>query len=117
MGSSENYNDALLTVGQSIADHQVKIDQLNATLGTAEGQQLSFTNAVVAGEEKFLTWVQTTKDAAVEAATFKGKLDEMANTFGGLPGWMEGTVEEYTGFISEPTKKAAKQLKSLNAYH
>jgi hypothetical protein len=99
VGSTENYNDALLTVGQSIADHQVKIDQLNQTLGTAEGQQLSFTNAVLAGEEKFLTWVQTTQDAAVEAATFKGKLDEMANTFGGLPGWIEPTVENIQAYI------------------
>ena len=28
VGSSENYNQALLTIGQSIADHNVKIDQL-----------------------------------------------------------------------------------------
>ena len=120
VGSSENYNDALLTIGQSIADHQVKIDQLNASLGTAEGQQLRFTNAVLAGEEKFLTWIQTTQDAAVEAATFKGKLDEMANTFGGLPGWIEPTVENFQAFIRANTEggDAAKEFAriSLESY-
>ena len=116
VGSTENYNDALLTVGQSIADHQVKIDQLNQTLGTAEGQQLSFTNAVLAGEEKFLTWVQTTQDAAVEAATFKGKLDEVANTFNGLPGWIEPTVENLKLFIRSNKEggDAAKEFARLS---
>ena len=56
-------------------------------------------NAVAAGDEAFLQWVQNTRDAAVEAETFKGHLEGMANTFGGLPGFMEGTVEEYQAFI------------------
>ena len=104
VGTSENYNQSLLTIGQSIADHNVKIDQLNASLNTAEGQQLSFANAVGAGNEQFLTWVQTTRDAAVQAETFKANLEGLANSFGGLPGFMEGTVEEYQAFIRANTE-------------
>ena len=115
VGSSENYNQALLGVGQSIADHNVKIDQLNQTLNTSEGQFLSYANAVGAGNEQFLQWVQTTRDAAVQAETFKGNLEAMANTFGGLPGFMEGTVEEYQAFIRANTEggEAVKEFERM----
>ena len=39
VGSSENADNALLKLNQSYADHQVKIDQLNTTLNTAEVRQ------------------------------------------------------------------------------
>ena len=39
-----------------------------------------------------------------EAETFKTNLEGMANSFGGLPGFMEGTVEEYQAFIRANTE-------------
>ena len=104
VGSSENADNAILKLNQSYADHQVAIDQLNTTLNTTTGQLASYQNAVAAGDEAFLQWVQTTRDAAVAAETFKGHLEGMANTFGGLPGFMEGTVEEYQAFILANTQ-------------
>ena len=98
VGSDENATNAILKVADSLAQHKVNIDQLTETLSTQEGQLLSYQNAVAAGDEAFLRWVQTTRDAAVEAETFKGHLVAVANTFGGLPGFMEGTVEEYQAF-------------------
>jgi methyl-accepting chemotaxis protein len=90
---------AYAELNSSISTHNQNIAQLNATLNTAEGQQKSFENAVAAGNEAFLKWVQTSRDAAVEAETFKNNLEAMAQQFGGLPGFMEGTVEEYKAFI------------------
>ena len=105
----------MLNLGQSYADHLTKIDQLNTTLTTQEGQLLSWQNAVAAGNEQFLQWVQTTRDAAVEAETFKSNLEGMASTFGGLPGFMEGTVEEYQAFIRANTEggEAVKEFERM----
>jgi ABC-type transporter Mla subunit MlaD/rubrerythrin len=96
VGTQENAGNAMNELGQSYADHQVAIDQLNTTLGTAEGQQLSFQNAVAAGQEKFLQWVQNTRDAATENETFTNSVKTMVNDLGiTLPPWMEGTKEDW----------------------
>ena len=120
VGSSENADNAILKLNQSYADHQVKIDQLNTTLNTAAGQMASYQNAVAAGNEQFLQWVQTTRDAATQAETFKGNLEGLANTFGGLPEWVEPTVENLQAFIRANTEggDAAKEFAriSLESY-
>ena len=62
-----------------------------------------------------MQWVQTTRDAAVQAETFKGNLVNLANEFGGLPAHMEGTVEEYQAFIRANTEggDAVKAFKDM----
>ena len=116
VGTSENYNQALLGIGQSIADHNVKIDQLNASLNTAEGQHLSFANAVGAGNEKFLQRVQNTRDAAVEAETFKSNLEGLANSFAAyLALWR--ALSKSTRLSYVPTQKAATQSRPFRIWH
>jgi hypothetical protein len=115
VGSTENHDNAILKLSQSYADHQVAIDQLSHTLGTAEGQMASYMNAVASGNEKFLTWVQSTRDAATESETFKRNLQGMADAMGGLPGFMQGTVEEYQAFIraNEEGGDAVKEFERM----
>jgi len=104
VGTEENATNAILEIAGSLAEHRVNIDQLTESLNTQEGQLLSYQNAVAAGDEAFLSWIQSSRDASVEAETFKGNLQGMADLFGGLPGFMEGTVEEYQAFILANTQ-------------
>ena len=100
VGTEENATNAILKVADSLAQHRVNIDQLNEVLSTSEGQLLSYQNAIAAGDEAFLTWVQSSRDAAVEAERFDQNLQTMAGTLGQFPGYMQGTTEEYQAFIT-----------------
>lgn len=100
VGSQENAANAILKLEDSIAQHQANIDQLNTTLGTGAGQMLSYQNAIAAADEKFMQFVQTTRNAADEEAKYLLNLQGLATAFGGLPAHMEGTIEEYEAFIT-----------------
>ena len=98
VGSDENATNAILKIADSLAQHKVNIDQLNTSLSTSEGQLLSYQNAVAAGDEAFLKWVQSTRDAATETETFRNRLAGAVNEIGGFPQWVEPTIENMKAF-------------------
>lgn len=112
-GSWDNYNNGILESAKSTADHNIEIGKLNALLGSSAGQIQSYNEAVASGHETFLQWVQTTRQAHIEQETLKADLQGMAKDFGGLPAFMEPTIENYQAFIraNEEGGEAAKEFK------
>ena len=95
VGSSENADNAILKLNQSYADHQVAIDQLNTSLNTAEGNYASYQNAIGAADEKFLKFLQTTKDNITESDRYKQNLQGTGQEFVAFPSYVQPTVEKF----------------------